>query len=240
MRHVFRFVGVRSKDGHWQIEDDELFQITHVVRLKVGDFFELTDGLGYWCRAVLQSVTKKSATWVIDSEHFEEPPKYLWRLALGAIKSTHYQDVLPELVELGIHSLDVFYQSRTEASRIDDKAYARVKRLVRESCKVAKRCHFPDVKFHDSLEQLLRTNRDYSGTRLVADPSAHLSLLDAELSGDGAFLVVGGERGLDESEISILVANEFAGVSLGRHVLRAKTAMVAAASVLGMQSLKKG
>ena len=185
-------------------------------------------------------------------------------LAVGALKPGDLDDVIPALVELGVDRISVFITEETGKNRIADKSVERWNRIIRTATKQSKRLWLPELATFDSINGWLESLPKPSEIRadnvrwMFAEPEPdHGSDTDAEntktksgfhavqgfsIRGDGKSAdrplmltgLVGSERGFSAKEVQAVLEQGFMPVSLGAHVLRARTAAIAAATMLAM------
>ena len=119
---------------------------------------------------------------------------------------------------------------------MNENKLARLRKVAQEAAKQCLRASVPAVGYYDTLASALASCGGYKN-KLFACEFARASDTDLRsLSGPTA-LVVGSEGGFSEEEFAAAKAAGFAGVTLGRRILRAETAAVVfcglAAFVLG-------
>lgn len=234
MKHIFRFLG-RFESGTWTLLPEEQEQICRVVRLAQGDQFEITDGRGNYCLARINACSKVSLDFDPISCGYEEKAAGTWGIRVGSLKHGTLTDVIPSLVELGVDYIAVFGQAQVAKERLNSKFQERCQRVGIQAAKLAKRCYFPTITFHDSLDSMLAgeiIDRPEGCTKLVADPSGSIGLPSKVSPSVGADIVVGGERGLWPAEVELLHKFGYRPVALSRFVLSSRTAVVSAASLL--------
>ena len=231
MQHVFRLFGQRKGSHLWDLDPEDFQQMVKVLRVEVGSFFEITDGFGWSCSARVTGRSKKEIQFEIVSETNEPSPSHRLAVAIGAIKPKDFFECLPRLVEIGVDDVHIFNQLGISRQRTDPKIIQRANRVLKESCKVSKRSYLPPLKVHDSLEELLRFSDSFGGSRFAGVPDAK-PLFKFTVDSREALLVIGGERGLDGRELSLLSSHQFKQVSLGPHIMRASTAIMCGAAVL--------
>ena len=231
--HRYRFFATQHSDREWHIEADEADHVSRVLRLEAGCDVEVTDGRGRWAIGKLVNNRGKSIRVECSSAHTETPPTWRITIAVGALKPGAIDDVLPGLVELGIDRILIFQQLGAAKARLHDNAFVRWQRIIQNAVKQSKRATLPDLQIFGSLAQLLPA---MSGQGLVLAPGATTALfhLVSQLDGDLG-LIVGGERGLDQDELSLAKAAGYTTVALGPTILRAVTATLAAAAVTSLR-----
>ena len=87
------------------------------------------------------------------------------------------------------------------------------------------------MRYFDSLPAALEACADYKN-KLFACEFAERSEADLRALSGGCALVVGSEGGFAEEEFAAARAAGFAGVTLGRRILRAETAAIAFTAVV--------
>lgn len=242
-RHVFRFFGSRVTDSLWRLDDAEAHHALKVLRLPPGEAVEVMDGMGAVARGTLKPTGKESADVdVIESRTEPAEPAGL-ELAMGALKPGDLDDILPALVELGMTRISIFINEQSGKSRVAEKSLDRWQRIVDASVKQSKRAWRPEVTAFSSLEEWLRALPPQPSADeirwIFAEPSLLAAATTAPLGTPPGriFMVrglVGSEKGFSPSEVRAALDAGFFPVSLGPHVLRARTAAIAAATMLAM------
>lgn len=238
MSHVFRFFA-RPKNGEknsptWLLDVNEIEHARKVLKIKIGDTIEVMDGAGSCGEGTVVTSSRDEVSVEVSSISHEPVPDVTKALILGALKPGDFDDVLADLVELGLDQVHVFHQEGTAHFRTSDKAKERWERILVSSMKQSKRAWKPLLEVHDSLALALTACASIH-SKYVLDAKGTSCLLDEAVRPTTSIAaVVGGERGLDDREIKQCVAAGFSLVRLGPYVLRAKTAAPAVATVLGM------
>ena len=234
MKHRFRFFGERKAEGLWEVLPDEVFQMASVLRLKPEAAIELADGKGFACEAAIDAISKKSVEVTVEKEWFTPKTDNPIILAVGALKPKDFFDCLPQVVELGVDKVLVFGQEKVAGRRLEEKNQLKATRIMEEASKVCKRAYLPECLFFDSLLELLNEieKKLPKENLFFGAPGAPLPLGKAHSTKSPCLLVLGGELGLSQKEVSLLKNKGFNEVSLGPHILRAKTALVASCAVL--------
>ena len=156
-------------------------------------------------------------------------------LAFGALKPGDVDELLTQLIELAMDEIHIFQQEDTAKFRTGDKPRERWERLIRAATKQSKRAFLPKIFVHEDFASALLKLKDSYETKLVLDPEAEVSLLHAVKTPQTSIVaLVGGERGLSTNELNKCQNNGFMPVKMGPYILRATTAITAAAGVLAM------
>lgn len=240
MSHLFCFIAQKTEtpgSDEWLLEPFELEHARKVLKLKVGDTVQVIDGKGGVAVGVIaasgaQRISVKS----ISVEYFAKP-ELKTALALGALKPGDFDDILPGIVEWGVDQIHIFLQQDTAKFRTADKARERWERILVSAVKQCKRPWLPTIFVHDSLANALEALKGFD-QKIVLDAAGSASMRQVLNSLPptrplSIACVVGGERGINAQELETLGSQGFLTVSMGSHVLRATTAALGAAALLG-------
>jgi len=200
-----------------ELTDADRHHLERVLRLRPGDEITVSDGAGSWrpCRfgAPLEPVGD------VSREPAPDPPL---TVGFALTKGQRPELTVQKLTELGVDRIAPFVAARTVVRWDPDQAAAhveRLRRLAREAAMQSRRVWLPEV------EQV----RDFA---TVVDAIGAGACLADRAGGAPALsrpaVLVGPEGGWSDDER----ACGLPVVGLGRHVLRAETAAVAAGVVL--------
>lgn len=209
-------------DGH---------HLQRVRRLRVGEHVTLADGFGGWRRYVIagqaRGVLELDALGECEHETEVRPAV---AVAPAVSKGTKLETIAAHLTELGVVEVVPLLTERS-ITRLDPadaaRLHERLSAVVRQAAGQARRAWLPTVR-------PLATIGD-----LAARPALLVAAIDGEpasafapAAADGVTVVTGPEGGLSPAERAQLTAMGARSLRLGRFVLRAETAPLAAAAVL--------
>ena len=214
---------------------DQRHHLTTVLRLRVGEPLELSDGAGGHATAEL---TEQGARLTRPPATVPRPQPRL-RVVHALPKGRKLDEVIRNVVELGVDELEPVTASRSvrrpEGARVD-KAVQRWQAVARSACEQARRLHAAHIAPVVGVEAL-----EVSGRWLLAHPAAPDSLprqlrrIDvAELArrDEAVTVAVGPEGGWTEQETDLLVSRGALPAHLGPTVLRTEHAAAAAVAVI--------
>ena len=202
-----------------------------VLRLKEGDEIVLFDGSGKEYTAVVNRVNKGSLLCgVVSERECEKDSRVPVCLCIGALKGDKTELVVQKATELGVAEV-VGFSSRFCAAYMNEKKVERLSRVAREAAQQCRRATVPAVRYFESLSAALEACAGYAN-KLFACEFAEESEADLKALSGSCALVVGSEGGFAEDEFAAARAMGFAGVSLGRRILRAETAAIAFTAVI--------
>ena len=146
-------------------------------------------------------------------------------LFCGALKGDKTELVVQKATELGVCEVGVF-ASRYCSAYMNENKLARLQKVAREAAQQCLRATVPSVRYFPSLDGVLSAAAGYEN-KLFACEFAEKSDADLRALKGSCALVVGSEGGFAPEEFSAAQAAGFAGVTLGKRILRAETACIA-------------
>jgi 16S rRNA (uracil1498-N3)-methyltransferase len=228
--HVF----VAALDDRCEITGADGHHLQRVRRLTSGESVTAADGSGAWRVYEVTGATTGTLALVARSEVQIEPIPFV-AVSLGvALTKSGLDDVVAAVTELGVARV-VPVRTARSVVRWDEaraaRAVARMRTVARESAMQSRRARIPVID--DVVELKVLVGRP---GLVVADQTGIApSALEADPE-HGWTVLVGPEGGLTPDELSWLC--EAPRVALGRHILRASTAPVAAVAVLGAEATR--
>ena len=205
---------------------DEFSHAKNVLRLREGDEVVLLDGSGREYDAVINEAGKREMRCtVLSSRPSDKEPKTRVKLLLGALKGDKTEFAVQKATELGVSEIAVF-SSRYCSAYMNENKLARLQKVAREAAQQCLRATVPAVRYFPSLGEALAAAQGYEN-RLFACEFAEKSDADLRALKGSCALVVGSEGGFAPEEFAQAQAAGFAGVTLGKRILRAETACIA-------------
>ena len=212
---------------------EEYAHAKNVLRLREGDEIILLDGSGKEYRAIVNRIEKgRMLCGVVGERLSERESASPVKLLIGALKGDKTELVIQKATELGVREIGVF-SSRFCAAYMNENKLERLQKVAREAAKQCLRATVPSVAYYRTLDEALGSCGAYA-RKLFACEFAHVSdfSLRSLRAGDACALVVGSEGGFAEEEFAQARAAGFAGITLGRRILRAETAAIALTSIV--------
>ncbi len=203
----------------------------NVLRLSEGDEVILFDGSGKEYSAVVTRADRQGITaHVVRENASDREPKTDVFLLVGALKGDKTELVVQKATELGVTRIGVF-SSRFCSAYMNENKLERLRRVAREAAKQCLRASVPQVEYFDTLEEALAAGKTYDAKLFACEflPADGRGIAD---TGGSVVAVVGSEGGFSEEEYELAETLGYAGVSLGRRILRAETAAIALLAVI--------
>jgi 16S rRNA (uracil1498-N3)-methyltransferase len=210
-----------------------------VLRVAVGEGVVVLDGQGTVAAGTVTAVSKRSVQVQVKSRERGRPRRGEILLAVAVTKSKAWDSLLQKATELDVariiplltrHCVVKVESSEREKRRADWQA------AVAEATKQCGTPWMPQVDVPRTLAEWLSAPPPYDlglvaalapGTREIGE------VLEAHPEARRVSVVIGPEGDFDGSELEALLKAGFAPVTLGPTILRADTAAVTAAAVVG-------
>jgi 16S rRNA (uracil1498-N3)-methyltransferase len=225
-------------DNRGWITGQELIHLTKVLRLAPGDPVTLFDDSGWEHEAVIRALSPERAEVAILSSREADRESVLEiALAVALTKGEKMDFVVEKATELGVQTIVPFISVFAVPKLDEAKASKRSERWRKIALSAAKQCgrtkvprllplcEFGDLVKRPQTQALKLLFWEKERSRTLHD--IHEERRDAE----SALLVVGPEGGFSSEEARLAQEHGFEPVSLGRRILRAETAAVAAATL---------
>lgn len=217
-----------------ELPESPFRHLVQVLRMQVGESVVVFDGRGGEYEAVLEAVTKRSASLRVGPFHDvnRESPLAL-TLVQGISKGDRMDFTIQKAVELGVSAIVPVLTERCNVTldrERQDKKLEHWRGIIVSACEQSGRTRLPIVYPIRKFVDWIGTERP--GLHLVLDPIADSTLRDIALPSQGCSVVIGPEGGLSESELGLVHRTGGVGVRLGPRVLRTETAGLAMLAVL--------
>jgi 16S rRNA (uracil1498-N3)-methyltransferase len=212
--------------------------LVRVLRLRAGDPVQLFDGQGVVAEATIERADANRAQLKVGEPHrAERPDTTELAVAIALIKNSPMRWAVQKMTELGVAHIFPFSCERSVVRLEGSRAAERIDRYRQIAAASARQCGSAEVPEIHPIGALDQTISALSGRqkRIFLWENARGAGLGAALSGQSpasVALIVGPEGGFCQDEASQLAESGFEPVSLGRRILRAETAAVAATAVV--------
>lgn len=219
------------RDGFVTVKGDEYIHMTKILRHKVGYKIIVnnnSDGFDY--HAVIADIGKDSATAEIKDIIVNDTVSNVSVTLMQALPKGDKSDFIAQkATELGVKKIVFFLSEFTAEKKIN---LDRIKRITVEACKQCGRAFVPEVEFVDTIDEL--TIELYDTVIFMNEHEREMSFSDVSFNNDiekKVALIVGSEGGFSNREVNEICDKGAISVSLGKRILRAETASVAAMSI---------
>jgi 16S rRNA (uracil1498-N3)-methyltransferase len=229
-----RFFVDEVRNGQARVEGDDAKHLTKVLRVEVGQRYEISDNRNVYL-AEIETAHKGEVAFRTLEKLPAEPERVRITLCAALIKFDHFEWMIEKATELGVSEIIPVIATRTERGldRAAEKRIERWRRIVLEASQQSRRTFLPEVADAIPFSKVL----GQPGLRFVLDeepggPGLLEALPAVRTAENSVALLVGPEGGWTDSERSAFVAAEWSRVTMGPLILRAETAAMAALSVV--------
>jgi len=215
----------------------EAHHLKNVLRLKAGTRVIFFDGQGLEYETELFSLKNGEVTARILSRREAPADRCRVGLGQGVLTGQKMDLVVQKGTELGLTAIIPFTSKFCTVRNPAGAKGERWQRIAREACKQCGRAREPEILPVASWTDCLATGKVYSLRVLFWEKEPDRNLDDlrdliASAAPTSLLFLVGPEGGLAEAEVDEARAADFLVISLGRRILRAETASLAAAALV--------
>jgi len=230
-----------------KIIGSDVNHVKNVLRLKVGDKIEIFDSFQKVYLCEIAQFNQAFIRGIILSEAKEETePKIDLTLAQCLLKGKKMDFIVQKATELGANSIIPVISERS-IPKIEDKVEQKIshwQKICKEAAEQSGRTKIPEVRSLIHFKDLIKTAENYTlvllpweGEKEKSFKNVVADLCVGQNQGgqrrpplQNILLVIGPEGGFSLSEVEAAKARGFKTVSLGKRILRAETATLAALS----------
>jgi 16S rRNA (uracil1498-N3)-methyltransferase len=230
------YVSPRQLDlgrGIATIDGEEFHHLARVLRAKVADRIDITDGDGLSATLTVESIGKRSLEGRVSDAIRIPRPATRVSVAISLLRSQHRFDLfLEKATELGVDRIIPMTTSRTVSTPSEEKFGRKAERwrsVVHSAARQCRRHYLPEVTGPLPFAEALRLP-GYD-LRLMPWESGR-RMPEFEPAGRNILFLVGGEGGFTAGEVAQAEAGGFVPMSFGATILRAETAGIFAVALV--------
>jgi len=216
------------------LPEGEAHHAAKVMRLRTGDRLKLLDGEGCFYEAELVEVGRRVVRVRVNKREVSTvEPVGSVLLLVGLLKGKKADGVVQRAVELGVSEIRFFQADHSVARCREEASPERWESVVIAASKQCGRAHLMPVTTCASLDEAL-AGLPKGGRRWVfwEETGAGSAGVDVGAVTSGGIGLIGPEGGFTKAEIERVRQENFRERTLGRRILRAETAALAAAVLL--------
>ncbi len=223
--------------GSVKLSKDELRHLKDSLRLKEGAKAEVFDGLGSLYLLEIDEIKKDGASGrLIEKIKTEDEPRLKVGLFQAVLKGQAMDTVIQKATEMGADLIQPILTERTVVSippkQIHNKA-ARWQRIAVEAAKQSKRLFLPKVNPPVELKSLKSEIESFDRFILFYEEEKGKSVKNIDPKGVSSIgIMIGPEGGFTFGEVERMHSLGAEVASLGRNILKADTAAIAALAVI--------
>lgn len=226
-------------DGRGTVVGAELKHLRRVLRFRPGDHIIAFDDAGWEHEAVIRALHEEQGELeILRSYQAERESPLTVTLAVALTKGEKMDYVVEKATELGVQTIAPFISRYTVPKLDDRKGLRRAERWQKIALSAAKQCgrtHLPTILGLCDYRDLIINGASGALKLLFWEKEAEQTLKEVHAKDarvPSVCLVVGPEGGFSAEEAELARAHGYSTLHLGRRVLRAETAAVAAVSLV--------
>jgi 16S rRNA (uracil1498-N3)-methyltransferase len=226
-------------DTHGLIDGQELVHLKKVLRLVPGDRVTIFDDSGWEHEAVILSLNAEQGKIEIVRSYqaATESPLQI-TLGIALTKGERMDWIVEKATELGVRTIIPFSSSYSVPQLDEKKVMKRTERWQKIALSATKQCgrtRMPDISLLREYRKLVDEASSQTLKLILWEKENHQSLYqihDKYGDVDAVLIVVGPEGGFTVEEAQLAQRHGFETVEMGRRILRADTAAVAAITLV--------
>jgi 16S rRNA (uracil1498-N3)-methyltransferase len=229
-----RFFVPEVRRGYAELTGLDAAHLMRVLRAEAGQVYEISDNREVYLAEI--ELARKSQVSFKVLEKLERPPESVEITLLAAlIKFDRFEWLVEKATELGVAVIQPFEATRSERglAQAAAKRTVRWERIALEASQQSRRAVLPEIRPVLRFSKALETAAEF---RLLLDEEPQrppiLSVLPYERNAKSTVaLLLGPEGGWTDEERSQAQAAGWEPAGLGRTILRAETAAIAALAI---------
>jgi 16S rRNA (uracil1498-N3)-methyltransferase len=234
-----RYFSNEFKDNKFILNNDDIYHIIKVMRMKTGDNVEVVyDHKVYLCELNINENVEVSKV-KLYSEDVKNDIKRV--LIIPLLKEQKFDLILQKATELGVDEIIPVEMERSIVKLTNDKIDKKIERwtkICKEASEQSKRTDIPTITKVKKLSEL----KDLDGLKMVCSTTEKENLLKKFLTVNTNYdkinIVIGPEGGISPREEDKLVELGFQRVSLGKRIMRVETVPMFVLSVLNYEFME--
>lgn len=209
---------------------EESRHIIRVLRKKVGDTVQITNGRGSIFTGRIADPSVQKCRIAIEKHEKIVPPMYRLHMAVAPTKNAdRYEWFLEKATEIGVDEISPIICEHSERKTIKKH---RLEKIIQSAMKQSGRAFLPQLNDAISLDEFLKN--DAEGLKFIAhcQEGEKVELKRRVAPDKPITIMVGPEGDFSEGEIDRCLVNGYWPVSMGDYRLRTETAAIVACSTV--------
>jgi 16S rRNA (uracil1498-N3)-methyltransferase len=218
-------------------DTEQLHHLKDVLRLKVNDEVNVSDGAGNDYTGVITGIAKRQAEIKVKRVKTINKKSIKLTVACAIPKGSRMDEVIDHLTQLGVERIIPMRTERVVVKLDETRAGSRMERwrkIARSAAQQSQRSKIPIIGSVTRFEDVILSSQDYD-LKLIPNLTGERKLIKdvlAESRPKNIIVMIGPEGDFTPEEVALALNNGFIAVSLGDTVLRVATAAIVVASYI--------
>jgi 16S rRNA (uracil1498-N3)-methyltransferase len=227
---------IESTSSTIHLDEDTSKHIVQVLRMKIGEQLNLTDGKGNLLTAEIIDDNRKKCAVAIQSTTKQQQPTKNFTIAISLLKnSSRFEWFLEKATEIGVAQIVPIICDRTEKTAFK---FERLNGIVISAMLQSQQCWLPKLFKPIKYDRYIKETKEEAYLqKYIAhceDATTKNPLTTHHSSLTNKVILIGPEGDFTKTEIEFALQNNFTPVSLGNTRLRTETAGLVAATLLSI------
>ncbi len=213
------------------LDEETSRHIVQVLRMKVSEKINLTDGKGNLLTAEITDADKKHCTAEVKATSNQQPATRNISIAISLLKSSsRFEWFLEKATEIGVNEIIPLICTRTEKEKF---RHDRLQAVLISAMLQSQQCWLPKLQEPVSFEKIIEQSQHdqkFIAHCMESEKRNLADLVNENLSSQ--IILIGPEGDFTNDEVRLAILHHFIAVSLGDTRLRSETAGVVAAALI--------
>ncbi len=229
------FYTTNIQNGLAILNEDEARHTVQVLRRKVGDAMQLTDGKGNLYEGEIVELGKKTGVVGIKKtiEAYNKRPFHL-HIAIAPTKNIdRFEWFLEKATEIGIDEITPLICKRSERTVVKQE---RLNGILISAMKQSLKTYLPKLNEAIDFQRFMKNDFSQVKNKMIAycNDESIRPLSIAYQKQENSVILIGPEGDFTEGEVGMAFEHHFIGVSLGKSRLRTETAGLVACHTVNL------
>ena len=231
------FYTTNIQNGLAILDEDEARHTVQVLRRKVGDVMQLTDGKGNFYEGEIVELGKKTGVVSIKKtiEAYNKRSFHL-HIAIAPTKNIdRFEWFLEKATEIGIDEITPLICKRSERTVVK---HERLNGILISAMKQSLKTYLPQLNEAIDFQRFMKNDFSQVTNKMIAYCNDHSirPLSIAHQKQENSVILIGPEGDFTEGEVGMAFEHHFIGVSLGKSRLRTETAGLVACHTVNLMN----
>lgn len=223
---------LEEETKNFTFDSSESKHMVRVLRRKIGDSLQITNGKGLFLFATITDDNPKACSVEINRIKKIHPSRHHLHLAVAPTKTNdRYEWFLEKATEIGVHEITPILCERSERKSIKPDRFEKV---VQSAMKQSFQAYLPRINPLITLDDFLKKNQE--GLLFIAhcEKTERFELKRKVAADRHVTILIGPEGDFSVNEIKSAIVKGYVPVSMGKTRLRTETASIVACTTVAL------